>query len=119
MIRFFVKTPGGCTYEKVGYNGMVKHHTPFRMLRFIGRSVLVVTALFWFVFALLSGAELLGGGIWGIVRNSPNALPWLFMFGIVYATIRYQRIGSIVCILISSKKHYADSTIHCAPVSAF
>lgn len=62
-------------------------------MRYFARGVLVVVATFWFLFALLSGAELYGGGWYGILMNSPNALPWLLLFGLVYVAWEWELIG--------------------------
>lgn len=69
-----------------------------KFIRYTARTVLVVVSLFWFVFALLSGAERYGGGLWGIIRNSPNALPWLVLFVIVYIAFRWEMMGGIFII---------------------
>jgi hypothetical protein len=49
-----------------------------------------------FVFALMSGAENYGGGLGGIIKNTPNALPWLaFLFFVIIAW-KWQLISGIV-----------------------
>ena len=45
--------------------------------------------LIWFIFALLSGAEQAGG----VLRNSPNALPWVGLAILVAVAFRYERLG--------------------------
>ena len=67
-----------------------------KVLRYITRTVLLIISVFWFIFALLSGAEELGGGIIGIVRNSPNALPWLLLFVFVFVAWKWERIGGTI-----------------------
>ena len=52
--------------------------------RYTARTILIFVSSFWFVFALLSGAEQYGGGIKGVMMNSPNALPWLVFFGVCF-----------------------------------
>ena len=47
--------------------------------RQIARYGLLVLGVFVFFFALFSGARGYGGGIEGIMLNSPNALPWLIL----------------------------------------
>ena len=54
-----------------------------KILRYTARTILLFISIFWFVFALLSGAEEYGGGVKGIITNSPNALPWLLLFVLV------------------------------------
>ena len=63
------------------------------VLKTVSISVLVLIAVFWFVFALLSGAEEYGGGFMGVVKNSPNAIPWLILFGFIYGAYKKELIG--------------------------
>lgn len=69
-----------------------------RTLRYGARTVLLIVTTFWFVFALLSGAEQYGGGFGGVVRNSPNTLPWLVLYLINIAAWKYERIGGALLI---------------------
>jgi len=64
-----------------------------KILRYTARTILLLIAVFWFVFAMLSGAEGYGGGIKGIIMNSPNALPWLVLLGLVYVAWRWEKNG--------------------------
>ncbi|MFN8357270.1 MAG: hypothetical protein U0Y10_22630 [Spirosomataceae bacterium] len=72
------------------------------LLRNIARYALLILALFTFLFALLSGAEHYGGGFMGVLQNSPNALPWLILLGMVYIAWRWERIGGILIIIIGA-----------------
>lgn len=63
------------------------------IIRWIARIALVIIALFWFVFALLSGAENYGGGMHGILANTPNAIPWLILFVFVYVAWKWELVG--------------------------
>ncbi len=49
-----------------------------------------------FVFALLSGSESFGGGFMGVVKNSPNTLPWLLLFGLNYLVWKKELLGGII-----------------------
>ena len=71
-----------------------------KYLRNIARTVLLAISIFWFVFALLSGAEEYGGGLKGIITNSPNALPWLLLFLLVRIAWRKELIGGSLVILM-------------------
>jgi hypothetical protein len=71
-----------------------------KYLRYTARTVLLIVASFWFVFALLSGSEEYGGGLKGILMNSPNALPWLLLFAFVYVAWRWELIGGILVALM-------------------
>ncbi len=62
--------------------------------------ILLFLALFWLAFALLSGSEGYGGGIRGILRNSPNALPWVLLLALVYLAWKWELIGGILIVLI-------------------
>ena len=54
---------------------------------------------FWFVFSLLSGAEGFGGGLKGILINSPNSLPWLILLGLVYLAKKWSMLGGSLVVL--------------------
>jgi hypothetical protein len=69
------------------------------ILRHTARVFLILIALFFFVFALLSGAEEYGSGMWGIVQNSPNALPWLLLLILAGATWKWEKASGIIIIL--------------------
>jgi hypothetical protein len=70
-----------------------------RLLRVVARGTLILVCLFWFVFALLSGAEELGGGLGGILRNSPNALPWVVLALLIALAFRFERAGGAMIVL--------------------
>ena len=67
-----------------------------KWLRYIARTVLIIVTSFWFLFALLSGSEAYGGGIKGILKNSPNALPWLLLGVVVYLAFRWELLGGVL-----------------------
>ncbi len=70
-----------------------------RTVRIIQKSamiILLVFSLLIFVFALLSGSESFGGGVPGIIKNSPNSLPWLVMLVLVFIAWRNPFFGGIL-----------------------
>ena len=71
-----------------------------KYLRYTSRITLIIIAISWFVFALLSGSEKLGGGLKGILQNIPNALPGLLLFVIVYVAWKRELIGGLAVTLI-------------------
>ena len=71
------------------------------MLRWTARILLLIITIFWGVFALLSGASEYGGGITGIIKNSPNALPWLVLLIINYLAWKRELIGGIIVLSIA------------------
>ena len=70
-----------------------------KYLRNSARYFLLVTGLLVFVFALLSGSERFGGGIMGIIKNSPNALPWLLFLIFVFFAWKWELVGGIIITL--------------------
>ena len=71
-----------------------------KYLRCTARTILLIVSIFWFVFALLSGAEEYGRGLEGVLMNSPNALPWLLLFLLVYISWKKELIGGSLIMLI-------------------
>lgn len=76
----------------------MKRSTSIRVLRYSARTVLVVVALLWFGFAVLSGAE---NGVGGLLENLSNALPWLLLFAIVYIVFRWELLGGVLAMVTS------------------
>jgi hypothetical protein len=67
--------------------------------RYIARTLLLSITTLCFVFAMLSGAEQYGGGLKGIMQNSPNALPWAALYLINVLTWRFERVGGMALIV--------------------
>ena len=70
------------------------------ILRNIARYSLIVISILVFIFALLSGSEEYGGGISGIIQNSPNALPWLLLLVLTFIAWKWELIGGILVTVI-------------------
>jgi hypothetical protein len=71
-----------------------------KILRTIARYTLLIFGVLVFVFALLSGSETFGGGIKGILKNSPNALPWLILLVLVVIAWKWELVGGILITLL-------------------
>lgn len=56
--------------------------------------LLLVIALFWLIFSLMSGFESSGG-----FNNLPNALPWLVLLMGVIIAFRWEIVGSVLIIM--------------------
>lgn len=56
---------------------------------------LAAVLIFWGIFALMSGAEEFGGGLRGLVRNAPNALPWAIALGLLALADRFPMTGGL------------------------
>lgn len=70
------------------------------ILRNIARYSLLTISILVFIFALLSGSEDYGGGISGIIQNSPNALPWLLLLVLTFIAWKWELIGGIIITVI-------------------
>ena len=70
-----------------------------KYLRNITRYFLLVVGILVFIFALLSGSEGHGGGFMGIIKNSPNALPWLIFLIFVFVAWKWELVGGIIITL--------------------
>ncbi len=68
--------------------------------RRIARYGLLVMSVFVFFFALFSGAENYGGGIEGIMLNSPNAMPWLILLLFLLIAWHWELLGGVLIMLI-------------------
>jgi len=66
------------------------------MLRKIARLLLLIITAIVITFALLSGSEEHGGGFMRIIKNSPNALPWLLLFGLNYLAWKRELVGGSI-----------------------
>jgi hypothetical protein len=80
---------------------MIINNNKYRYIQRMARVLSVIITAFWFIFSLLSGASEYGGGIKGIVQNSPNALPWVFLSIIIYIAWKRELIGGIIIVTIS------------------
>lgn len=69
-------------------------------LRYTARAVLLTIGILIFVFALFSGAEQLGGGIEGVILNSPNAIPWAVLLCFVYVAWKWELAGGSLIVLM-------------------
>jgi hypothetical protein len=71
-----------------------------RWFRYVARGILLLVTGFWFVFALLSGAEDYGGGLNGLLQNLPNALPWLLLLVFNFPVWKWEFVGGLSIMLI-------------------
>ncbi len=71
-----------------------------KYLRGTARYTLLVVFSLVFVFALISGSGDYGGGIKGIIYNSPNSAPWLVFLILLFVAWKWELIGGILIILL-------------------
>lgn len=69
------------------------------VLRAVARTIAVLTALIWTLFAVVSGAE---NGIAGLVSILPNTLPWLALLIATYIAFHSEPIGGALLILLGA-----------------
>jgi len=68
------------------------------ILRNIARYTMLTIGILLFVFALLSGSEGFGGGLMGVIKNSPNAFPWLGLLVFVFIAWKWELPGGILIV---------------------
>ena len=76
------------------------------IIRKIARIASLIIGIVVFLFALVSGSEDYGGGIGGIIKNSPNALPWAAFLIIAVAARKWELIGGIIITLFGLAATY-------------
>ncbi|HHB52203.1 MAG TPA: hypothetical protein ENK75_04055, partial [Saprospiraceae bacterium] len=59
-----------------------------------------------FLFALVSGSEAYGGGLMGIIKNSPNALPWALLLLLVGIAWKWEFLGGILILALAAYLFY-------------
>ena len=70
------------------------------ILRNFARFSMLTISILVTVFALLSGSEDYGGGIIGIIKNIPNALPWVVLLVLIYIAWKWELIGGILITIL-------------------
>jgi len=70
------------------------------ILRGIARYGLLAISSTVIVFALVSGAEDYDGGLEGVIKNSPNSLPWLLLLGALFIAWKREFIGGSIIIAL-------------------
>jgi len=79
----------------------MNHVLAMRKANRIKRTALILGLIFGvlvFVFALLSGAEAYGNDFWAVLKNTPNALPWLLFLLIIWFAWKQELMGGLTLI---------------------
>jgi hypothetical protein len=71
------------------------------ILRNTARYTLLILGIILFTFALLSGSAEYGRDITSIIKNSPNALPWLIFIILVMIAWKWELVGGIIITILS------------------
>ena len=84
------------------YLGFTMKYTAQQLnrLSFFVRTILTILIATIAVFAVFSGAEKYGGGIRGLIKNSPNALPWLLLLVPIIIAWKSEKVGGIVLFIL-------------------
>jgi hypothetical protein len=93
MVSILIEPEKQCTMKST-------HSVTAAVLRNIARYVLLVLGVLVFLFALISGAESFGGGVKGIIKNSPNALPWLVLLLLLWLAWKRELIGGLLLMVL-------------------
>ncbi len=72
-----------------------------KIIYWIPRIIILVFSILIFLFALLSGSSKYGEGIIGILKNIPNALPWIILLLVVYISWKNEKIGGWLLIVLA------------------
>ncbi len=83
-----------------GFFGYIKRE--MKRVRNVLRYILLIFGVLITLFAILSGAERYGGGIEGIIKNSPNALPWIVFIVLVIISWKWKIVGGIGLIIFGT-----------------
>ncbi len=70
-----------------------------KVLKYIARYTLLLIASLLLVFSVISGSEDYGGGLLGLLKNSPNAIPWLILILLILIAWKHELLGGILIFL--------------------
>jgi len=87
-----------------GFFGYIKRE--MKRVRNALRYILLIVGILITLFAILSGAKIYGGGIEGITKNSPNALPWIILIVLILISWKWELIGGIGLIIFGGCMMY-------------
>jgi len=80
------------------------------ILRYFARSTMTIIGIVTFTFALISGSDAYGGGLKGLILNSPNTLPWLALIALIIFTWKKELSGGIIISLFGLGMTYFFNT---------
>lgn len=64
------------------------------------RYSLLILSILLFGFALISGSEDYGGGLKGIIKNSPNTIPWVGLILLIIVAWKRELTGGILIVFV-------------------
>lgn len=70
-----------------------------KVLKYIARYTLLLIASLLLVFSVVSGSEDYGGGLTGLLKNSPNAIPWLVLILLIFIAWKHELLGGTLIFL--------------------
>jgi hypothetical protein len=73
-----------------------------RIVRSIALSILLLLSVLVLIFSLLSGSEAYGGGFSGVMKNSPNSLPWLLFLVLVIISYKKSVLGGFLIMIFGA-----------------
>jgi len=76
----------------------ISNNATAKWCRRIARGLLLIITTLIFVFSILSGAEEYGGGLRGLIHNSPNALPAICLYIITAIAWKWELVGGLIII---------------------
>ena len=74
---------------------MLNSNLLLKLLSFSKYTLLIISVII-FITSLFFGASNYGNGLQGIIKNSPNSLPWLMLLFLNFIAWKWELIGGIL-----------------------
>jgi len=95
---------------------MKKLNVRVKRLLAVVKPILLTLIILLFLFSLVSGSNDYGGGIKGILMNSPNSLPWFILLILVLFSWKYEFAGGVIVFLMGIFTIFFFKTLNDLPV---
>ena len=69
-------------------------------------ALLLIIGILLFIFSLISGSETYGGGLSGLIRNSPNSIPWIVLLVLVIIARKNYAWGGFLLLIFGGMITY-------------
>ena len=70
-----------------------------KIVRNSALAILFILCILLICFSLFSGSEALGGGLTGVLKNSPNSLPWILLLIILIIARKRNVLGGFLILI--------------------
>ncbi|KAA3623765.1 MAG: hypothetical protein DWP94_05255 [Flavobacterium sp.] len=69
-------------------------------------ALLLILGILLFIFSLISGSETYGGGLSGLIKNSPNSIPWIVLLVLVIIARKNYAWGGFLLLIFGGMITY-------------